>query len=304
MVMMITLKQMLYFPAVCRTKNITKAAEELYISQPALSLSLKDMERDLGVQLFARQGNRLQLTEAGEHLMLEVEPLLRHYEQVNSLLRSEVFHQPVLRFGFSSILGSVNAPELIRQFMKDFPEIHLQTTEDHGPNLLHQLEQDQLDIILTGGTHGEHEWKNKFESISTVNAGLSFFVPAGHPLAARDHVTPEEISQEPLIMLDSSFYIAKAIEDLFARRGLTLHIILRTSQIYTAEQMIAIGTGAGFLPASSSENRKLHILQCKELQEFAFPQIRLYWKDTSLRISYIRKFLHSARTVNKTVYRR
>ncbi len=304
MVMMITLKQMHYFSAVCRTMNITKAAEELYISQPALSLSLKDMEKDLGVQLFARQGNRLRLTEAGEHLIQEVWPLLRHYEQVNSLLRSEVFHQSVLRFGFSSILGSVSAPALIRQFMKDFPEIHLQTTEDHGQNLLHQLEQDQLDIILTGGIYGEHEWKNRFDSISTVNAGLSFFVPTGHPLATRDHVTLEEISQEPLIMLDSSFYIAKAIEDLFVSKGLTLRIILRTSQIYTAEQLIAIGTGAGFLPASSSENRKLHILQCEELQEFAFPQIRLYWKDTSLRISYIHNFLHSARKVNKMVYRR
>ncbi len=138
--MMITLKQMQYFSAVCRTMNITKAAEELYISQPALSLSLKEMEKDLETQLFVRQGNRLQITEAGERLLQETGPLLHHWEQVNSLLRSDAFHQPVLRFGFSSILGSVSAPALIRQFMTDHPEIHLQTTEDHGPDLLHMLE--------------------------------------------------------------------------------------------------------------------------------------------------------------------
>ena len=280
---MIPLKHMTYFSAVCRTMNITKAAEELYISQPALSLAMKELEHEVGSPLFEKHGNRIVLTETARILLKEIRPITDRADHLNRMIEKGTLSRKYFRFGFSSIVGISAAPDLCHQFSQRHPEINLIISEGVGPDMLEQLDHGVLDAVLTGSYYDTAApWAGKFHTMDISFSPLAYCVGKKHPLAKRKSVTAEEIASYPVIMLRESYPVARHIESAFEARGYHLNIALRTDQLFTVEQFIANGFFAGFLPRFSiRENTGIIPITCDEISADITTPVKLYWKKGS-----------------------
>lgn len=295
-----TIKQLRYFLSVCHTQNLTKSAQELYVSQPTLSVSMKELEKEVGVTLFNKKGTHLFLTEAGARLKQEAEGVLHRYERMEEMIKSGDLAQDYIRFGFSTIVGNSTAPMICKQFLADHPDTKLQATEDFGRNLLFQLENGQLDVVLTGGNYYTNpKWADKFDTYDVNASTLVYCVSPVNRLAAQGSVSLEDIARYPIILLNHNFPIAQTVEENFEQRGLKLNVLFRTSQMFTIEQFIATGVAGGFLPEEACiGNNRVTPLHCEGLESFKFYSVKLYWnKGTGQKGSIIRDFVKSAQKV-------
>ncbi len=275
-----TIKQLQYFVSVCRTENLTASAKELFISQPTLSLTIKELEEEAGAELFTKKGNRLFLSDAGRRLQAEAEAVLAQFGRLNEVITGGKLRKSYIRIGFSTFTGSTVMPELVSRFSKANPGLEILAYEDTGEALLGRLEAGGLDAVLTGGRYAESaNWKGKFEGIDLKRTDLRYCRGTDSIAEGKKRITLEEIASEPLVMLDRNFPLAKTIEDLFASAGLDLNVILRTSQMFTVESFVTEGAAGGFLPLGMAENnRKIRVLSCPEIDSFRPYPSRLFWK--------------------------
>jgi DNA-binding transcriptional LysR family regulator len=274
-----TIRQLQYFASVCRTQNLSQSARELFVSQPTLTIAMKELERELGTALFVKKGTHIEVSEAGKRLIQEVEPLLSQYGRIERLAEGRLFDSRYLRLGFSIMAGSSLIPELYGRVQRALQGLRIETFEGSGARLLEKLENGELDAVITGGKYGEDaKWKDAFESMDLPGGGLRFCVAAGSEHGQRDSIELEDIGRIPLAMLDESFPISRNIEELFSSAGIALNVIIRTSQLFTVERFIISGEAGGFLPEEACGNPQLKVLHCPEVDSFrAFP-VKLFWK--------------------------
>ena len=282
-----TLKQMQYFISLCQTLNMTRSAKSLFVSQPTLSVAMKDLENEVGVPLFRKEGTHLSLTEAGARLAREIRGILEKYNDIETMIRSGDLQRNCVRFGFSSVVGSSAAPLICRQFLNDQPDIRLSIVEGIGRDLLSMLDNGQLDVVLTGKNyHLDGPFAEKFSVLELAPEPMVFCVSADSPLAAMSSISPEEIAREPVIMFKESIPVASMLEKQFSDWGIPLNIIFRTSQLFTVERFIAFGVAGGFLPAMScQDNLSVVPIRCKELEELTKSPVAMFWKKRDSVIS-------------------
>ena len=294
-----TLKQMNYFLSVANTGNMTKSAELLFVTQPTLSLSVRELEKEVGTPLFLKNGNRLVLTEAGEVLRDQFSQILQQYQLMQARIRSGALNKKYVHFGFSTIVGNTVAPEICCQFLRRYPTIHLETQEDFGHSLLYRLDNGQLDVVITGGSYANlRQWEDRFHVISLHPTGMEYFVQAGHTLTQKARVTMEEIAMVPTIMLDDSVPVSRLIQNVFSGQNLLLNVVLRSRDIYTVERFISLGVGGGFLPPESGTlNSAIHPLNCPELSALKNLTTSLYWRKDKPPSYALQSFIDVAKTL-------
>ena len=292
-----TLKQMNYFLSVANTGNMTKSAEQLFVTQPTLSLSVRELEKEVGTPLFQKKGNRLYLTEAGDALRDQCAQILQQYQLMQARIQSGSLNKNYVRFGFSTIVGNAVSPEICCQFLRHYPSIRLETMEDYGPALLYKLISGQLDVVITGGSYAlSEQWADHFCFMPLHPSGMEFFVRADHPLVQKERVTMEEISKIPTIMLDETVPISRLIQNAFFSKNMALNVITRSKDIYTVERFISLGVGGGFLPPESGTlNSAIRPLPCPELSSLQHLSTGLYWRKDNLPSYALQCFIDIAK---------
>ena len=211
-----TLRQMQYSESVARTHNLTKSAQELFISQPSLSVSMKALEQEIKVSLFQRDGTHIRLTDAGQALALEVSSVLKQYEKMQEIISSGNLERNYVRLGFSTLVGDLSAPLICQKFLDSFPKFHIHLTQCSGSELLQKLERRQLDVVLTGQKYSEKpDWSGKFESHPTLESALTFCVGESDPRSLMKSITMEEIAKQPVILPDETFPASVKLESSF-----------------------------------------------------------------------------------------
>ena len=292
-----TLKQMKYFLSVANTGNMTKSAEQLFLSQPALSLAIRELEKETGVELFRKNGNHLVLTEAGETLRDQVSDILQQYDLLQARIRSGSLNKNYVRFGYSTIVGNTAAPEICCQFLRCYPDIRLETTEDYGAALLYKLANNQLDVVITGGRYSSgSQWKDHFNVCLLRHSGMQYFLREDHPLVQRDEVTMEEVAQTPTILLDDTVPISRMIQNEFTLRNLPINVIVRSKDIYMVERFVSLGVGGGFLPPESgSLNSSIRPVNCPELSNLETITTAVYWRKDRMPSWALQQFIAVAR---------
>ena len=118
-----TLNQLRYFCTASRCHSITKAAEELYVTQPTVSVAIRDLEIEFGISLFYRKGNQLILTQEGEALYEKATYILQYCTELQADYSSMARVKPPLRIGIPPMLSTVFFPELLTAFRREHPEI-------------------------------------------------------------------------------------------------------------------------------------------------------------------------------------
>ena len=191
------LKQLRYFVAVAEELHFGRAAQRLFISQPALSFDIRKFEDQLGVQLLARTNKSVALTNAGQVLLDEARKLLQQAAEVERITqRSAHGLAGRLRVGFVNSMLYRGLPRAVERFEADHPAVEIILREMNTGEQVHAIQRQQIDL-------GCAYWGTfPAEVISTPIFSEPFVacLPHGHPLARRKRLKLDALAQEPFIL--------------------------------------------------------------------------------------------------------
>lgn len=239
-----TLDQLRYFQAVCKYDGVSRAAEVLNISQPSVSNAIGNLEKEFGVELFARQRKRLLLTEEGRLLSELAEKLLYQAEDTVRTMRELGSNNKVLRLGVPPMIGSLVLPVLYGQHFKKYPQLKVRIVEDDSSGLKRLLAENQIDMAFLPHTHpfgGDLRAQplTQVQNVCCVNRT--------HPLATLKSIRLEQLQGEPLVLFKNSFFHTERIMNQFSKLSIVPNVLMDTAQLSIVQNMIASNMAIGFL---------------------------------------------------------
>ena len=234
------------FLAVAESGSFSTAAERLFLTQPAVSKRIAQLEQQLGTRLFDRVGRRIRLTEAGEALLPRARQVLLDLEDMSraiSNLTGTV--SGTLRIGTSHHIGLHRLPPVLRRFSREYPDvkldIHFIDSEEAWEAVLHgDLEMG----VVTLPPHPDP----RLHSQAVWQDPLVFMAAPEHPLARLDRVTLETLTGYSAILPSPVTFTRRIVESLFEEQALTLNISMSTNYLETIHMMVSIGLGWSVLP--------------------------------------------------------
>lgn len=267
------LRQLEYFQMVSRLNNVTRAAERLHVAQPSITVAIKKLEEELGVQLFDRNQKKITLTSEGKIFLSRVEKILADVQ--DAVLEMHDYHEikrGAITVGVPPMIGSFLFPKIFANFRKIYPNIDLTISEEGSLGIREMLEQGDLDlgiIILAR--------ESKFlESIPISHNQILACLPHEHRLSLKKSISFSDLKNEKFIMLKEDTYHRQVILEECAKEGFTPEIILSSSQIETIRGLVANGLGISFLIDSIAKRKK--DLISIPLSDPIKIQIALAWK--------------------------
>lgn len=210
------LREMRYIIELSKTKHMTQAANNLYISQPALYKSIRKVETELDTTLFYKRGNELLPTDTGKIVIENAQKILKMTSQMeDAITASKDLKQGVVRFGFTSVVGTMYLPELFVKFQEKYPGIQLDLIEEGGAKLKDMTEQGELDVaIVLRPVHSEH-----LNEIPIIRDQFAVCIPKDHPWYDKDEVTIEDFKDVPFITFNKHFSVYNLIMERFHAAG-------------------------------------------------------------------------------------
>ena len=190
-----TIRHLRIFVEVYRQENVTHAAEELHMTQPAVTRAVRELEQYYGVRLFERMYRHLSPTEAGRRLYSQALPLLDNFDRIEIGLR-DWDALGVIRVGATVTLGGTVLPSLVRQFAAQNPGMELRVTVANGDTLTAALCENRLDLALMESVPANPDLRT--EKIGSDS--LCAIMAPDDPLAAGTAVTLEQLSGVPLLV--------------------------------------------------------------------------------------------------------
>lgn len=239
-----TLRHMKVFLTVYKTQNMTLAAEQLHLTQPAVTRVIKEIENYYGVCLFERLNRRLYVTESGRRLYAQALHLIDTFESMEKEMRNlDTFG--LLRIGSTIALGIYLLPELIFIFQKQIPQIQVQVTVSNRRTLQKMLLNNQLDIaLIEGGVDDSHLHGEAFGGDRLV-----LITPPYHPLLKKKDVTLLDLLAYPLLLREKNSSVRIFVEQLFAVEGLPpLNPHWESASTQAIVQAVSYGMGISLLP--------------------------------------------------------
>jgi DNA-binding transcriptional LysR family regulator len=242
------LQQLKYFRAVAEQEHVTKAAKKLFVSQSAVSRAVTQLEEELGVALFHRQGRAVILSRQGKTFLEFVIRAQGILEAGMRRLREESGKETgVVALGFLHSLGLQMIPRLVREFRRDHPSVQFVLVQQPANELIRHLIEGGIDLCFSvPGLFDEKDvqWSHLFDE------ELLVAVPRNHRLASRRTVGFRELSKESFVTLIPGNTLRVILEEACAKASFAPQIAFESSDISTLRGMIAAGLGIGLLPAA------------------------------------------------------
>jgi LysR family transcriptional regulator, low CO2-responsive transcriptional regulator len=256
----VTLRQMRVFAAVARHLSFTRAAQELHLTQPAVSQQVSLLEDEVGMPLFEQMGRKIRLAPAGTELLryaTQVTELLREAGEALAALRG--LKRGVLKLGAVST-AKYFAPTLLSAFAPAYPEVTIKFTVANREEIVRLLGANELDLVIMGRPPRE------LDTTAEPFARHPFVVIASldHPLARRRHIQLKSLARESFIIREQGSGTRASMEHVFRERGVTFRASMEVSSNETIKQAVMAGMGLSFISAHTigleAETGKLAIL--------------------------------------------
>jgi len=279
---MISLKQLRYFDAVVRTGHFGKAAEQCAVTQPALSMQIQEMEKDLGMPLLERGRNGVIPTEAGREIAGRAARILTEVRDIVDIARrqGETLAGP-LHFGVIPSVAPYLLPGLLPLIRSRFPDLDLSLRETQTQHLVDELLDGGLDLLLLA-LPVEHP---DVETMKLFTDRFLLALPKSRRIASRIRATPDLLKQDRLLLLEEGHCLRDQALAFCSLRRVDNIDTFGASNLSTLVQMVANGLGFTLLPqlAVDLEARGGDI----RLMRFADPEPRrvigLAWRKSSPR---------------------
>ena len=238
------LRQLEYFQMASRLKNITRAAERLRVSQPNITVAIKKLEGELGIQLFDRSQKQLSLTPEGAVFLGRVEVALRNIQDaVLEVNDYKQLQKGTIKIGIPPMMGAYLFPKIFSSFQRRYSHLDVYLHEEGSVAIREQLERDELDfgIIIIPDT------SPNLQLLPMARSQIVCCVPEDSDLAARKAITLQDVEDHNLIMLKEGSFLRQTMLQKMKTAGFTPNIVLESNQVVTIMGLVASGVGNAFL---------------------------------------------------------
>ncbi len=220
------IRELKYVVEIGKTRNLTKAAGNLFITQPALSKTLKKLEKELGSQLFYREGNTIMPTDEGQILLEKSEVVFGAFDDMCQAVR-DVQHLDAgrVRLGFPSVVGLLYLPQVLANFKNKFPGIELQIFVFGGAELIKNVVVNEIDV----GFGMRPILCDTVNETPVIEDEVVIGMDASHPLAQKKYIRMEDLANVSYISLDSGYCLYAQLNERFRQANVvpTPHILGR-----------------------------------------------------------------------------
>jgi len=286
-----TLTELKYIVAVARERHFGRAAEACFVSQPTLSVAIKKLEEELGVQLFERGGPEIAVTPVGEQIIDEAQRILERTNAIREIAQQgrDPLSGP-LKVGIIYTIGPYLLPNLIRAMIADAPAMPLILQENFTVRLLELLRQGEIDVAVLA---------DPFPDTGLVTQALydePFVVamPRAHAWAKRKSIGTQELKDETMLLLGTGHCFRDHVLEVcpemsrFSQSSGGFQKAFEGSSLETIRHMVASGVGITVLPLLAVPESRDGLLRCVPFEEPApFRRVSLAWRKSYPRIRAI-----------------
>jgi DNA-binding transcriptional LysR family regulator len=244
--MNLTLRQLQAFRAVAEDGSFTRAAERLGLAQPALSLLVRTLERELGAKLFDRTTRRVELTEAGREFLADAARVLVSLDlAVRNMRDLTERRRGRLAVAAPPLLSAVVLPGAVADFRQLHPGVRVILIDEPTEGILASVRSGEADLGV--GTFAADE--QGIARTVLVRDELVLFCARGHPLSTRSPVTWADLAEAPLVTITPGSGIRALVESAFRDAGLHWSPAFEVAHVATAVALAEAGLGVAVLPA-------------------------------------------------------
>lgn len=240
------LRQIQYFIEVAKREHMTEAAEALHVAQSAVSRQIVNLEAELGVDLFIREGRSIRLTAIGRMFLEKMEHAMNLIEQAQREIEERLDPEKgTVRIGFPSSLAAYLLPTIISAFRKEHPYVKIQLYQDSYRNLVEAVVLGEVDLALLGPVPTK-EKRVKSEVLFVED--LVALLHVSHPLASKASINLEDLRRDPFILSPKGYILQDIVEDACRQYGFVPMVSFEGKDIDAIKGLVAAGLGVTLLP--------------------------------------------------------
>ena len=280
------LRDLQYLVAVADHLHFGQAAEECHVSQPTLSMQLKKLETQLGVQFFERTNRSVFLTPIGREIVQRARRTLAEAEQIKRV--ASAAKDPLtgdLRMGVFPTLAPYLLPSLVPKIKTHFPNLNLLLTEEKTADIIRMLEQGQLDCALLAMPVAH----DQLESEKLFTEAFTLAVPVAHPLAKRKSVSLSDLDECAILLLDEGHCLREQALQVCPAIGKGEAKNFRATSLETLRHMVAAGNAVTLMPELAIRENDPLVRYIPFKTPVPSRTIGLFWRKTSARVGLYRQ---------------
>ncbi|MFG6115407.1 cidABC operon transcriptional activator CidR [Halobacillus sp. MO56] len=279
------IRHLKYFIEVSRFGSFTRAADHLFVTQPTISKMIKNLESELGVELFDRTRKQLVLTDAGRVILNQAQTIDKAFDNLQTELDDLIgLQKGHIRIGLPPIMDADHFFQILGKFHQLYPKITFQLMENGTRKIEEDIIEDNLDVgIAVLPTEGE-----EFDHFSFMKEELRAVVPPSHKLAARKQIKLEELKDELFILFNKDFALNDRIRGACKEAGFIPQVVSESSQWDFIGKMITSELGISILPYSVSKLLKEDVRTVRIVKPMIEWDLAIIWRKNHY-LSYATK---------------
>ncbi len=233
------------FIQVSESNSFTRAGDILGYSQPTISFQIKQLEQELGVQLFERIGHTVSLTADGQTALAYAQQILRLSQELVQVTQEEKDTRGTVRVAMADSLCSPLIAQEFMRFREEHPHISLEVTTAGTSDLFRLLDQNEIDLACTLDSH---VYNTTYVICSEEEVGVHFVCSSKNPLARQTSVTWQDILEHPFLLTEKGMSYRRVMDEYLARNSLEVHPILEMGCTNLICDLVEENAGIAFLP--------------------------------------------------------
>ncbi|THF64540.1 hydrogen peroxide-inducible genes activator [Pseudothauera nasutitermitis] len=251
-----TLTDLRYLVALARERHFGRAAEKCHVSQPTLSVAIKKVEEELGVQLFERSATEVKITETGRRIVTQAEKVLLEAAQIQEIAAAgkDPLSGP-LRLGVIYTIGPYLLPRLIPRVHQLAPRMPLIIQENYTARLADALKRGELDVAIISLPFDEPG----LVAQPVYDEPFRVLMPSAHPWVEQTHIDADHLANDQLLLLGAGNCFREQVLEVCpqCRNVGGLQRTLEGSSLETIRHMVATGLGVTVLPSSAADELEM-----------------------------------------------
>ena len=237
-------RQLLAFVTLAKSGSFTLAGKELFLSQSAISHSIKTLETEIGCRLFDRVGKKVRLNPAGEHLLHYSEKILSDmFAARDSLDQRNKWGHGRLRVGATSSICHYLLPTVLAAFRKEFPDWPISVESTDTRNCIESIRQGRLDLAVAIAPNQPEA----VEIVPLFTDELEWIVSAEHPWTRKGHAPLDEVASQNLVFMSARSYTYRLVEKYFQRDGVRPKLTLELGSMEALKEVVKNNLGVSVI---------------------------------------------------------
>jgi len=288
------LDHLYYFNAICKYDNLTRAAEKINISQPALSNSVRQLENEFGVQLFHRTSKGLVLTEAGQIFLNESTIILDQISYLRKKMNEFVAQRSTVNVAVSPQISTIIFPQVFHEFRNQYPNITVNLHEAGSKTNLEEVIKgsSSIDLAIVSSEHagaGGSDENLSYNRIRLCSVPIVCYVSTAHPFASQPYIDYSMVEDKPIAMLPDDTFVSYYLKEKFAEYQVKPNVVLATSQLSMIQKLVMDNTAIAFLyKGNFAASNSITAVPFKEPMEVG---IDLVWNKKQKMLKSTQQFL-------------